>query len=181
MKLKYKILTILSILIVLIVGIGVTYSFFNSGTTMNSENQGIAKFVFNAEKMDQIEIPLVDLKPGDIKEYLFSISNEDSEITSNVSVQYQMAIKTYHFIPIVIELYQNIDEVDTLILNCDETYSRNNQNELVCNTEIFEMDYSNSILDNYKLKLSFPSEYNDEIYSNLVDYINIEIKSWQKI
>ena len=35
--------------------------------------------------------------------------------------------------------------------------------------------------NNYKLRISFPEEYNDEIYSNLVDYIDIEIKSWQKV
>jgi hypothetical protein len=42
------------------------------------------------------------------------------------------------------------------------------------------MGYSVLKLDNYKLKVTFPSQYNGEVYSDLVDYINIEIKSWQK-
>ena len=36
-------------------------------------------------------------------------------------------------------------------------------------------------IDDYKLVISFPQEYNDVLYSNLVDYMSIEIESWQKI
>jgi len=36
-------------------------------------------------------------------------------------------------------------------------------------------------VDEYKLKITFPKEYNDVTYSNLVDYLNIEIDSWQKL
>jgi hypothetical protein len=43
------------------------------------------------------------------------------------------------------------------------------------------LKHSETNLDNYKITVEFPSEYNDEIYANLVDYINIEAKSWQKI
>jgi hypothetical protein len=42
------------------------------------------------------------------------------------------------------------------------------------------MGHSSERLDNYKLKVKFSNEYNDEVYSNLTDYINLEIKSWQK-
>ena len=43
-----------------------------------------------------------------------------------------------------------------------------------------EMNYTNPVLDNYKLVLEFPIEFNGEEYANLVDYISIEINSWQK-
>jgi hypothetical protein len=69
--------------------------------------------------------------------------------------------------------------VEELILTCDETNERNAENELVCTTPIQKMGHSLEKLDNYKLKIMFPSEYNDETYSDLVDYINIDIKSWQ--
>ena len=35
--------------------------------------------------------------------------------------------------------------------------------------------------DDYVLKVTFDSNYSDEAYSNLIDYINIEIKSYQKV
>ena len=43
------------------------------------------------------------------------------------------------------------------------------------------MDYKLNATDNYKLVIEFPEEFNDDSYTDLVDYIDIEIKSWQAI
>lgn len=177
---KVKIVMILFSLILLIFGSGITYSLFNSRTNMNNNEQNIAKFVFNTERYDELQFPLIDLNPGDNEEYDFSVSNSDSGVLSNVSIGYQMIIKTYHFVPTIVELYKINDEIEELIMTCDETYPRNDENELMCESPIQELGYSNEELDNYKIKINFPSEYNDALYSDLVDYLNIEIKSWQK-
>lgn len=176
---KKRILIILIILVFLIFGFGITYSLFTSSTNM-SANQNIAKFIFDAKTLDELHFELVDLTPGATKEYPFSISNNNSGNLSNVSIKYQMTIKTYHFVPLIIKLYYIDSEEENLIMTCDETYTRNTENELICNTQILEMDYSSEKLDNYKLKVQFDEEYDSDLYSNLVDYINIEIKSWQK-
>lgn len=181
MNKKYKILIILFILALTFCA-GITYSIFHSNTTMTSVNQNIAKFVFNAEDLDELEFSLVDLNPGDSKEYSFSVSNNYLGKLSAVAINYQMTIKTYHLVPLGIELYKiNEDETEELIVLCDETFTRNEQNELICNTPMQEMGYSSEELDNYKLKVNFSNEYDQEKYSNLIDYVNIEIKSWQKI
>ena len=78
-------------------------------------------------------------------------------------------------------MYQIIDEKEEYVASCDETYTRNSENELVCNMPINTLNNSEEEIDDYKLKITFPIEYNDFKYSNLVDYINIEIESWQKI
>ena len=102
---KLRILMILSTLILLILGSGITYSLFTSITNLKSMDQNVAKFVFNAERLNELQFPLIDLKPGDIKEYDFAVSNNHSGVLTNVSVSYQMLIKTYHLVPIDIELY----------------------------------------------------------------------------
>ena len=43
------------------------------------------------------------------------------------------------------------------------------------------MSKDSEVMDNYKLKLEFPDTYSSEEYANLVDFIDIEIKSWQKV
>ena len=43
------------------------------------------------------------------------------------------------------------------------------------------MSHNIESLDNYKLVVKFPESYNDEMYKDVVDYIDIAIKSWQKI
>ncbi len=177
---KHKVLIIVGMVLLILFGFGITYSFFHSSSTLRTLDQDIAKFVFNAENLDYLEIPLIDLKPGENKEYAFSVSNSDMDTLSDVTIEYQMTVKTYHLAPLIIELYKVDGEDEELILNCDETYTRNENNELICNTSIQEMDYSAIKLDNYKLRVAFPSEYNNEEYTDLVDYINVEIKSWQK-
>ena len=66
-------------------------------------------------------------------------------------------------------------------MSCDESYSRNENNELVCNSPIQELSHDDENMDNYKLRVTFDGLYNDESFSNLIDYINIEIKSYQKV
>ena len=153
---KQKILIILIVLVFLIFGFGITYSLFTSSSNM-SANQNIAKFIFDAKKLDQLHFSLVDLTPGVQKEYPFSVSNNISGTVSNVSVKYQMTIKTYHFVPLIIRLYYIDGNEEDLIMTCDETYTRNSENELVCNSPILEMGYSDQELDNYKLKVEFDS------------------------
>ena len=160
---------------------GITYSFFNSNTELNSSNQGIASFIFETENLDKIDLNLNGLKPGDTKEFLFSVTNKKEEKISDVTIEYQLSIKTYHFIPLIINLYKVENNKETFISTCDETSSRNTSNELVCNVPVQTLTNTTEQIDNYILRLSFPIEYNDISYSNLVDYINIEIDSWQKL
>lgn len=181
MKIKYKIFIILFLAVMTLFCSGITYSIFNSTATLNTVNNKIAKFVFNASKLDLIEIPLVDMAPGSVEEYLFAVTNSSQDTISNITIEYQITIKTYHFIPLVIELIDIDGEEESLIMKCDETYSRNSSNEIVCNSDVLTMSYDDEILDNYKLKVSFPIEYNSSEYSNLVDYIDLEISSWQKL
>lgn len=160
---------------------GITYSIFHSEGTLNSNDRNIAKFIFNAESLDHLELPLVDLNPSDEKEYLFSVANKKEDKISEVTIEYVITIKTYHLVPLNINLYKISGEEEELILTCDESYSRNDENEIICNSATQQLLHDNEQLDNYKLRVSFPEEYNDEKYANLVDFINLEIKSWQKI
>ena len=181
MKRKYRFLVVIGTLTLLILGSGITYSLFNASASMSSSDQDIAKFIFNAESLDHLELSLIDLNPGNNEEYDFSVNNNYSGSISNVTVEYQLTIKTFHLIPLIIELYRINGEEEELVLTCDESYTRNSQNELLCNSPIQELGYASELLDDYILKVEFPDEYNDSTYAGLADYINIEIKSWQKI
>ncbi len=161
--------------------LGITYSIFQSGAHIKIEDQKIAKFLFDAELTDDIELELTDMLPGDENEYQFSVTNTNENIKTDISVEYQISISTYHFIPLTIKLYYLKDE-ENLVLECDESFSRNEKNELVCNMDIMTLLYDEEEdKHNYLLKISFPNEYNDEVFSSLVDFIKVDIKSWQII
>ena len=174
---KYKILISLFVVMFFIFGIGITYSCFTYDSQITTVDQKIAKFIFDTESFDRLELPLVNLVPGQSEEYNFSISNSSDEKSSDVSILYQLTVLTPHFSPLIIELYKD----DELILTCDESYSRNDNNELVCNSSIQELSHDDENIDNYTLKITFDGLYSDESYSNLIDYVNIEVKSYQKV
>ena len=174
---KYKIMISIIIIEFFVLSIGLTYSYFNSSSNVTTVNQRLAHFVFDAEALDHLELPLIDLTPGEENSYDFSISNTTDDVTSDVTVEYVLTILTPHFTPLIIELYKD----ENLVLSCDETYSRNNNNELVCNTEVQELSHDSEYSDDYELRVTFDEEYDDEEYSNLIDYINIEINSYQKV
>lgn len=177
---KRKIIIVFVLIIAILFGSGITYSIFRSNTS-GSVNQKIAKFVFEAKEVDELNIPLADMYPGVTKDYSFSVTNKQDSKISNVTLNYQIIIKTYHFMPTVIELKKVDGKEETLILTCDESFTRNSNNELVCNSQVLEMSHNIESLDNYKLVVKFPESYNDEMYNDVVDYIDIAIKSWQKI
>ena len=159
--------------------IGVTYSFFAAEANFFA-NQDIAKFVFNAEETSTISVPITDLNPGDSTSYSFEVTNNVDDIVSQVSIKYQCIIKTYHLMPLEIKLFKT-GVVEELVLTCDETYSRDEDNQLVCNSLVQNMAYNSKVSDSYRLDISFPEEFNNEDYSELVDYIDIDIRSWQDI
>ena len=179
---KKKIITVIFALFIAVLGLGITYSSFVSEQDLIM-NQGIASFIFETNQTDQISLSLSDLKPGDNVSYNFSVSNSrknDSEVDiSNVTINYQIIISTFHFIPLKIELYK--DDSDEAILVCDESYSRNDSKEVVCSSEVQNMSFEENVFDEYTLKANFDSKYSDIEYSDLIDFIDIEIKSWQKV
>lgn len=181
---RKRIFIIIFLLIMIILGLGITYSAFTSENKLFI-NQNIASFIFEANQTDHISLALSDLKPGDEISYNFSVSNnktiDDKVNVSHVKVNYQILISTYHFIPLSIKLYKG-EETEPLMV-CDETTNRNDSNEIVCTSDIQEMDFNESITEDYVIKVTFPfdDKYNSEEYSDLVDYIDLEIKSWQKV
>lgn len=156
---------------------GVTYSLFHSDTSLAMENMDIAEFVFNANRTNHIELNFDDLVPGASKEFEFSVTNSSDNLITDVTTEYMISLRTFHFMPLTIELYKD----DSLVMNCNEDYSRGSDNILVCNSDVWELGHNEEEHDNFKLRVVFSEVYNDLEYSDLVDFIDIDISSWQKV
>ena len=175
---KHRVLIIIILFCLIICFTGVTYSLFNYEVSFSSGNMEVAEFIFETKRTSHIELDFTDLKPGDTQEFKFEVSNTSNDIITNVTTQYRITIKTFHFMPLLIELYKG----DDVVMTCDEeVYSRNTDNALVCNSDSWELGHDSSETDNFKIKVSFPSKYNSYDYTELVDYIDLDISSWQKM
>lgn len=174
---KYRVVIIVILFSLIICFSKITYSLFHSEAFFSLENMEIAEFIFETKRTDHIELDFADLKPGDNKEFSFQVSNTKDKNITNVTTEYQITIKTFHFMPLIIELYKDNERVMT----CDEKYKRNTDNALVCDSKIWELEHQTEKIENFKIKVSFPVEYNSPEYTELVDYIDLDISSWQKV
>lgn len=154
---------------------GITYSFFTSSKDGRGE-QDLAKFVFNSEIVNEIDIPLINMQPGSEDNYTFQVKNTFEMQTTDVSVDYKITVKTYHFIPTIINLYKD----DELLFTCDETNERNSDNEIECITDEYYFSYDDNNTHDYNLEVIFDPEFNTSEYMNLVDFLKIELNSYQK-
>ncbi len=177
MKGKLIVISLLACLTVL--AVGVTYSRYVA-TGTGEESVAFAKFVFEAEETTKIELPLLNLIPGSRVEHEFSVSNNLNTNLNEVVFEYEITLKTQLLIPLTYQLYST-DGTETLILTCDSTVTRDPDNLIVCTSPVYEMTNVEAHLDNYRLDIIFPAAYTDPIYSDLVDYIDVEINSWQKL
>lgn len=179
---KKKIILILLLAYILIFGVNSTYSKYNSLGDGKVE-LSFAKIIFNNEAIDSLSLPISDLVPGESLEYKFKISNNKDGIRSDINIGYSISIETFLIIPVSLELYKENQEEPVLLCN-EDLFERNPENKLICNTDEFKLDFNNDIIDNYTLKISF-AKYNEnneiwsEDYSELIDFIDIKINSWQ--
>ena len=155
---------------------GITYSLY---TNMIKKEIPIslASFSVGVEKKETLDINLSDLEPGSVNHYDFSILNNIDENMSDVSISYNIILKTGNYMPLDIKLYDSSNNV----LFDSKDGIRNEDNELVLKTKDIIMPYSKSVKNDYSLEVVFPEEYSGEEYSGLVDYINLTIEASQKI
>ena len=101
---KKKIIVGIIIIEFFILSLGLTYSYFNSRSSASTVDQRLAHFVFDTETLDHLELPMIDMTPGVENSYDFSISNTSDNVTSDVSIIYELTILTPHYTPLIIEL-----------------------------------------------------------------------------
>ena len=115
---KYRVVIIVILFCLIVCFTTITYSLFTSETFFSLDNMEIAEFIFETKRTNHIELDFMDIKPGDTNEYYFEVTNTKDNIITNVTTQYQIKIKTFHFMPLLIELYKDEQKVMT----CNEDY-----------------------------------------------------------
>lgn len=176
----------LIVLNIAVIALKSTYSSYSSTVSGKTENLTFAKINFNNEEVTETSFSLGNLKPSDEIEYQFKVSNYKNGSGSDLNIGYRLCIETYHFIPTVIELYKKSKETNQaeLILTCDESDKRNIENKVVCESDIYTLNYKYQDEDNYLIKIIYNSKDQmqqtwSEDYADLVDFIDVKIDSWQ--
>ena len=132
------------------------------------------------------DIKIPDLVPSNTRyTYGFSIANNKDFERTEVSLEYDLSIRTTTNLPLEYELYLNEDYTnpmadniiinDNFVLDDDETYFR----EIETDKRYFSYSYDE--IDVYTLVIDFPISYKDFKYQDVIESIEIIINSKQRV
>ena len=146
-------------------------------------NVDIAFYILK-EDYKTMTINLASLLPQE-DEYVFefSIGNEEDGEIAEVDLEYELALKTTTNLPLTYKLYMNeqyTDETATNIIkennvSSDEygTYFR------TMTTDKITLPYTQGKTNLYQLVINFPANYNEEIYQDIIELLEITVNAYQ--
>lgn len=141
-------------------------------------------FYLLKEDYKTMTINLAELLPQD-NAYVFdfSIGNEDGIEMAEVDIEYELTLRTTTNLPLTFELYMNEKYTDAGATNMikennieqDEygTYFR------TMTTEKINLSYKQAVTNLYQLVVYFPKNYNQEIYQDIIELLEINVDAKQ--
>ena len=141
-------------------------------------------FYLLKEDYKTMTINLAELLPQD-NAYVFdfSIGNEDGIEMAEVDIDYELTLRTTTNLPLTFELYMNEKYTDVGATNIikenniaqDEhgTYFR------TMTTEKVNLSYKDAVTNLYQLVVYFPKNYNQEIYQDIIELLEINVDAKQ--
>lgn len=141
-------------------------------------------FYLLKEDYKTMTLNLASIFPQDNK-YIFdfSIGNQDSQNTAEIDLEYELTLRATTNLPLTYKLYMNEQHTDKDAKNIivknttdlDEygTYFR------TMNTEKINLPYTEGKTNFYQLVITFPANYNDESYQDIIELLEITVNAKQ--
>lgn len=179
MKKIINFLIITLFLIILLANFPKTYSKYETDA-MGRTDVETAYYVINAEYQTDT-IKMFDLVPSNNQYvYTFSVANNKDGKRLETRLKYNLKIRATTNLPLTYELYKIVNSEDVVFKAADEvildyygTYFRHISTE----DEYFSYIYDET--NYYKLVVSFPEEFNNSQYQDIVEFMEIIIDSKQ--
>lgn len=178
-KNKFKLIFILFLILVLIISLSIisTYSRYRSKTSSDT-TLGVAFYVTNVSYQVKT-IQLSDIEPDDTEhEYTFTVANNENGTRTETNLTYDVTLKITTNLPLKYDLQMNGAEAidsDEIKKDDDGTYFR------YIKTKSQEFGYGKDQENEYKIIITFPKEYKDVKYQDIIEAIEIQVESKQKI
>ena len=151
-------------------------------TKVTSTNKLTTAIYLLKDEYQTISVKLPDVIPSNNQYmYTFSISNYNGTNHSDTNLKYKIHIRTTTNIPIEYDLFNSLDisNANSCIINNTTNPDEDGTIFRHILTDEKKMLYNEDKIEYYTLLFTFPTEYNEYIYSGLVDYIEINVESSQ--
>lgn len=141
-------------------------------------------FYLLKEDYKSMTLNLASLLPQDnAYTFEFSIGNQAGEDIAEVDLEYELTLRTTTNLPLTYELYMNESYTDSGATNIikentvaqdeDGTYFR------TITTEKIILPYTTGTTNLYQLVVYFPGDYNQEIYQDIIELLEINVNGQQ--
>ena len=136
----------------------------------------------NAEAKMTLNLDLIEPRENKYI-YTFSIGNQDGDKTAEIDLKYDLTIRTTTNLPLTYKLYMNqeynaedateIVKTNEIAPDEDGTYFR------TITTDTSYLKYTEPKTNIYQLVIYFPKVYNTENYQDIIESLEIIVKSEQ--
>ena len=189
-KAFFKSLIIISLLIVIIfVFIQIRNTLARYETTATTERDVDVAFWMIDTSFASQNILIDEIYPSDTPyEYTFTVSNFNGTKRAETDLEYEIVLTTTTNLPFEYEIQKEgvtctivETEEQQLIKDTDGTYYRKMTLQPPVTDEFILQTGSNQT-DNFKIKLTFPKENNENLeYADLIEYIKLDLSAKQII
>lgn len=173
------IILIICITFFLVLFFNKTYARYINEATVEGK-VGVALPVLR-NNINSISVPLNDIDPGETKTYNFYVSNFNLDNNDNITNISEVTLEYYIFIERSTNLPVNIKLTELGDTNNILTSTRVEDKNTILTTDRYTLTHGSAELKNYVLTIDWPQTYNDENYSNLIEYLIVNIYAEQKI
>ena len=176
MEKKVQVLVFLLVVALLFYVVQSSYALFRTHADGSLGSVSFAKFVFEGELTDTLSFDIQNLLPGESKTFHFTVSNVDSSVTTDVTVNYEISVDSLEMLPLTYTLTVGSSPTNLFTCGSGGTY--------LCETGDIALTYTDNTTRTYTLTVSFPSlDGNNnpwgEEYANKIESVNLRIHSWQ--
>lgn len=141
-------------------------------------------FYLLKEDYQSMTLNLASLLPqDDAYTFQFSIGNQAGEDVAEVDLEYELTLRTTTNLPLTYELYMNESYTDpgatNIIKENTVAYDEHSTYFRTMTTEKVILPYTTGTTNLYQLVVYFPGEYNQEIYQDIIELLEINVNGQQ--
>jgi hypothetical protein len=151
-------------------------------TTVTSSNNLVTAIYLLNDTYQTVSVKLPDVVPNNNQyTYTFSVSNYNATSHSDTNLKYRIHIRTTTNMHIAYDLFNtlDIDDAESCVVSNQVLPDENGTIFRHILTDEKRFLYNQDEIEYYTLLFTFPDDYDEYIYSGLVDYIEINVESSQ--
>ncbi len=174
-------------LVILVIMIIITFSLIRNtrakyrSSAQSDANVDLAFYLFNEESISQ-DLKLESILPRTTPySYTFTVANNDGVDRTETAIVYSMELKTTTNLPLDYKVYNQADLTTDLVSQTQTIQDDDGTYFKIIKVSGGEFGFSQNEQATYVIKVEFPERYNVSAYEGIIEYVQLTIKSSQKI